>query len=276
MIRSRDDDTDGLLEAPPAWLRLLLPGLFVLALLGLWQVAVQALHVSPLILPPPSAILRDLVDNAGSLGMSLVNTLVVTIEAFLLGSAVGIGLAIALSRSRLFALAVGPLMVVFQVTPVVAIAPLVLVWVGLDHVNRALLALASIIAFFPVLSNTLLGLASVDHALQDLFTMRRASSWQRLLLLELPSALPQMLGGLRIAGGLALVGAVVAEFVAGSGTATGLAWRIIEASNRLNTPRMFACLFLLAMLGVMISGALALVQHLCLRHWHESALRRER
>ncbi len=267
---------DGLLADPPPWLRVLAPAGFAALLLLLWEAAVRLGQVSPLLLPPPSAVLGDLYRDRASLAASLLNTLAVTLEALLAATAIGVALAVALFRSRLLELAVGPLMVILQVTPVVAIAPLILVWIGLDHVALALLALATLIAFFPVLSNTLLGLKSVDRDLQDLFTMRRASGWQRLLLLELPSALPQILGGVRIAGGLALVGAVVAEFVAGSGTATGLAWRIMEAADRLNTPRMFAALFLLALLGIAISGCLTLVQHLCLRRWHESAMRPER
>ena len=267
--------SDGLLADPPPWLRFIIPCCFIALLLGFWQAAVRLLSVSPLILPPPSAILADLYENRVSLILSTWNTLLVTAESFLLASAIGVVVAIAFSRSRLLEMAAGPLMVVTQVTPTVAIAPLVLVWVGLDHVDRAVLALATIIAFFPIFSNTMLGLKSVNHDLQDLFTLRKASSWQRLVYLELPSALPFILSGMRIGGGLALVGAVVAEFVAGSGTATGLAWRIVEAANRLNTPRMFAALVLLALLGVGISGGLALVQHLCLRRWHESAMRRE-
>ena len=157
----------------------------------------------------------------------------------------------------------------------VAIAPLILIWVGLNHIERALLILATIVAFFPILSNTTLGIKSVDHNLLNLFDLYGASRWQKLRLLQLPASLPYLLGGMKISGGLALIGAVVAEFVAGSGTGTGLAWRIVESSNRLNIPRMFAALTLLSLLGVVIFFGLSALETLLLRKWHESAVRRE-
>ncbi|GAN54406.1 ABC transporter permease [Tanticharoenia sakaeratensis] len=269
-------DWSYLLARPPLWLRTALPTAFFAILLAIWEAVVRLGHVSPLILPTPSAVASDLWLHAGTLLWSTWNTFVVTVEAFAIGSVAGIVLAILFSRSRLLDLSVSPLMVLTQVTPTVAIAPLVLVWVGVDNVNAAILILAAIIAFFPVTANTMMGLKSVSHDLHDLFTVRRASSWQRLVLLELPAAMPYTLSGMKLAGGLALVGAVVAEFVAGSGTDAGLAWRISEAANRLNTPRMFASLFLLGLLGVGISGLLSLVQYLCLRRWHEAAIVRDR
>jgi len=164
--------------------------------------------------------------------------------------------------------------VILQVTPVVAIAPLLLIWLPQA---AAVLACAWIVAFFPMLANTTLGLRSADHNLLDLFALYGASRLQRLMHLTLPSALPHMLTGLRIAGGLSLIGAVVAEIAAGSaGAGSGLAYRIVESSYRLNIPRMFAALTLLAMAGVGIYFALSLVSYLVLRRWHESAILRER
>jgi len=173
-------------------------------------------------------------------------------------------------------MALFPYAVVLQVTPIVAIAPLILIWVGYERVEVALLILAWLAAFFPVLSNTTLGLRSADHNLRDLFRLYGASRWQVLSDLQLPSALPYILAGMKISGGLALIGAVVAEFVAGSGTATGLAWRIIEAGNRLDIPRMFAALFLLSILGITIFFTLTAIEQRALRHWHESAVRQVR
>ena len=187
----------------------------------------------------------------------------------------GVLLAVLFSQSRIIELALFPYAVVLQVTPVVSIAPLVIIWVGFDNVNRALLILAWIVAFFPILSNTTLGLSSTDPNLRNLFRLYGASRWQILTQLQLPTALPYLLAGMKISGGLALIGAVVAEFVAGSGAATGLAWRIVESGNRLNIPRMFAALILLSALGIAIFMALTLVQHLVLRKWHESAVKRE-
>jgi NitT/TauT family transport system permease protein len=161
------------------------------------------------------------------------------------------------------------------VTPVVAIAPLVLIWVGFDRAQLALLILAWIIAFFPILSNTVLGLRSADHNLRDLFQLYHASRWQTLRHLLLPAALPHILSGMKVSGGLALIGAIVAEFVAGSGTSSGLAWRIIEAGNRLQIPKMFAALVLLSLTGIVIFFALSMLERVLLRRWHESAVIRE-
>ena len=260
---------------PSPFMRFAVPCVFFIVLLGIWEESVRIFHISPLILPAPSAVIYDFWMNAGSLLRSLCNTFLVTIEAFILATLCGVTLAIVFSRFVLLELAIGPLMVITQVTPMVAIAPLILVWVGLDHVNEAILWIAVVIAFFPIMSNTLLGLRSINFGLRDMFVLYRANSWQRLVYLELPSVLPYILSGMRIAGGLALIGAVVAEFVAGSGTNPGLAWRIVEASNRMNAPRMFSALALLCCLGVLISSLLACLQYVCLRRWHESAVRKD-
>ena len=194
--------------------------------------------------------------------------------ALLAAVASGGALAVLFAQSRALERALLPWAVVLQVTPVVAIAPLILIWV--EDVTAALLVCASIVAFFPVLSNTALGLRSADRNLVDLFRLYGASRWQALAMLRLPSALPFFLAGLRVAGGLSLIGAVVAEFVAGAGgTGSGLAFRILEAGYQLRIPRMFAALALISALGIGIFAALGLVQHLLLRRWHESAARAE-
>jgi NitT/TauT family transport system permease protein len=154
------------------------------------------------------------------------------------------------------------------VTPIVSIAPIIVIWVGLDHVERAVFILATIVAFFPILSNASLGLRSVDPGLSDLFRLYRANRRQRLFLLQLPSALPALLAGARISGGLALIGSVVAEFVAGSGEATGLAWLIYSAGQRLEIPKLFAGLFLLSLTGLALNFAVGRIEHLLLRRWH--------
>jgi NitT/TauT family transport system permease protein len=200
-------------------------------------------------------------------------TLVVTFEGFVLAAVGGVGLAILFNQSWLIEYSLFPYAVILQVTPVVAIAPLLLIYLPQP---LAVLACAWIVAFFPVLANTTLGLASVDHNLIALFDLYKASRWQMLWRLKLPAALPQMLAGLRIAGGLSLIGAVVAEIAAGSaGAGSGLAYRIAESGYRLNIPRMFAALLLLSLAGVAIFFALSLVNYLALRRWHESAVRRE-
>lgn len=255
--------------------RIFLPFAVGVAFLLLWEGLVRHYAVPEFVLPAPSRIAESLVENFGSLMISLMVTLKVTILAFLLAVIGGVGLAIVFSQSRAIEGALFPYAVILQVTPVVSIAPLILIWVGFDRVELALLIIAWIVAFFPILSNTTLGLRSADHNLRDLFRLYGASRWQVLSELLLPSALPYMLGGMKISGGLALIGAVVAEFVAGSGASTGLAWRIIEAGNRLDIPKMFAALLLLSALGIAIFFALSWLEHRLLKRWHESALRRE-
>jgi NitT/TauT family transport system permease protein len=252
--------------------RIAVPVLLGVIVLAAWELLVRWLAVPKFVLPAPSLIVRALIADFPVLAASLWVTLRITLLAFAAAVVCGVALAALSVQSRLVEVAIFPYAVMLQVTPVVAIAPLILIWVGLDHLDRALLILATIVAFFPILSNTTLGLKSADHNLLDLFQLCGATRWQRLRLLQLPSALPYLLGGMKIAGTLALIGAVVAEFVAGSGTGEGLAWRIVESANRLNIPRMFAALLLLSAAGIVIFFALSLVSYLLLRRWHESAL----
>lgn len=262
-------------DAPSRTSRFLIPIVLGIVFLGLWEFLVRWLQIPKFVLPPPSMIVEALLDDYSTLLMSLWNTFKITGMAFVVAVVLGVTGAILFTQSRLFEMSLFPYAVVLQVTPIVSIAPFILIWVGLDHIERALLILATIVAFFPILSNTTLGMKSVDHNLLNLFDLYHASRWQRLRYLQLPSAMPYLLGGMKISGGLALIGAVVAEFVAGSGTGTGLAWRIIESSNRLNIPRMFAALLLLSVLGVTIFFSLSALETLLLRKWHESAVGRE-
>lgn len=251
-----------------------MPALVGLLVLGLWEGLVRAFAVPPYVLPGPVAIMQAMVADWGLLWASLLVTLRIALLALLAAVSVGGLLAILFAQSRWVERALFPYAVVLQVTPIVAIAPLILIWV--DDVTLALLICAWIVAFFPVLSNTVLGLNSADRNLLELFRLYGATRWQVLWLLRLPSALPFFLAGLRVAGGLALIGAVVAEFVAGAGgTGSGLAFRILEAGYQLKIPRMFAALALISACGIAIFAVLGLVQHLLLRHWHESALRPE-
>ena len=254
-------------------MRFALPGIVLAFLVIGWEALVVLRNVPPYVLPAPSLILSTLVTDWPILGASLGSTLLTTLQGFALAAGGGVGLALLFHQSRLLEYSLYPYAVILQVTPVVAIAPLLLIYLP-QHL--AVLACAWIVAFFPVLANTTLGLNSVDRNLTDLFRLYGASRAQVLWNLELPAALPAMLAGLRIAGGLALIGAVVAEIAAGSaGAGSGLAYRIAEAGYRLNIPRMFAALLLLALAGVVIFFLLTLLSHLLLRHWHESAARRE-
>jgi NitT/TauT family transport system permease protein len=236
----------------------LAPAAFGLVALGLWQAAVTLLQVPQYIVPGPVAILRAYVADFASLNESLLSTLTVTFAALIAATVLGVVLALAMAASKLVRAAIQPWAVTLQVTPVVAIAPLIIIWI--NNPFWALVVCATVIAFFPVLSNTAAGLAATPPELLDLFRLNAASRLQTLAWLRLPAALPYFLAGLRISGTLALVGAVVAEFVAGSGGfASGLAYRILEAGYRLEIPRMFAALVLLALAGIVLYAALGMV-----------------
>jgi NitT/TauT family transport system permease protein len=257
------------------WLRYLLPLLLGIAVLLAWQWAVGRYEVPVFVLPGPDAIWPAFTENFASLMGSLWVTLRITWLAFAIALAGGLALAIVFSQSRAAEMALYPYAVVLQVTPVLAIAPLILIWIGYDHVERAAVVIALIVAFFPILSNATLGLRSVDPGLVDLFRLYGATRLQTLWRLQLPGALPLILAGMKVSGGLALIGAVVAEFVAGSGTSTGLGWRIIEAGNRLEIPKMFASLGLLSAVGIANFYALTGLEWLVLHKWHESARERQ-
>ncbi len=247
----------------------LLPVLALAGGLAVWHLVVRVFDLPSYVLPGPGLVFSTLIEDRGILWESLGITLLTTLEGFAAAAVGGIALAFAFSQWRCLEQAFFPYAVILQVTPVIAIAPLLLIYLPQQ---AAVVTCAWIVAFFPVLSNTTLGLKSADHNLAGLFQLYGASRWQTLVHLRLPAALPYVMGGLRIAGGLALIGAVVAEIAAGSaGAGSGLAYRIAESGYRLNIPRMFAALLLLSLAGIAIYAALALASHLVLRHWHESA-----
>ncbi len=253
------------------WLPLLAGLIFLLG----WEATVRVLHIAPYVLPAPTLILSSLLANWQDLLRALGNTALVTISAFFLALVSGMALGTIVTMSRTVERIVWPYAVALQVTPIIAIAPLIIIWVGLSRVWLALLILSWLVAFFPVLSNTVIGIKSVDHGLQNLFTLYRATRWQRLRYLQFPAALPFILSGARISSGLSVIGAVVAEFVAGSGTSTGLAWTIVQSGNMLDVPRMFAALMLLSGFGIAIWYIMSSVQTKLLRHWHESETKNE-
>ncbi len=243
------------------------PAALIALLLAVWEAACRLAHVPPYFLPPPSQIVIALAEGAPSLALAAWRTLSVALFALILASltAVSIGLATALSPA--LQRAVHPLAVGLQVTPLIAIAPLFVIWAGIDHPARAVIALAAVVAFFPIYSGTVTGLRSADPNLEKLFDLYGAKPLQRLLRLRLPSALPAILEGHKVAAGLAIVGAVVAEFVAGSGGAQGIAWRILEAGNRLQTARMFAAIIVLAVMAALLQLAFQALERRALRWW---------
>jgi NitT/TauT family transport system permease protein len=254
--------------------RWLLPSLVMVIVIGAWQAYVTIAEVPHYILPSPLLVAQTIVSDWEVLWPAMVVTGRLTVLALLFAVIGGLAIAVAFTQSKWVGLAMFPYAVILQVTPVVAIAPLLQIYVESAFV--AALLCAWIVAFFPILSNTTIGLKSADHNLQDLFAIYGATRWQTLRYLSAPSALPYFLGGLKIAGGLALIGAVVAEFVIGrAGTGLGLASTLLEASYRFNFGRLYAALILISVMGVAIFGLMSLISYLCLFRWHESALKRE-
>ena len=250
-----------------------LPGGALLAAVFAWEAVVRIYDIQPVILPSPSLIVATLIKDWRTLLGSLEVTLSITFEALAAATIGGFLLALVFAQSRVIERAFFPFAVIMQVTPIISIAPLLLVYLTS---GQAVLVCAFLVAFFPILANTALGLSSVDHNLVDLFQLYRAPRWRQLLWLRIPASLPYFLGGLRIGGGLALVGAIVAEIAAGSaGQGAGLAFRIVESGYRLNIPRMFAALLLISVTGIAIFVTLSAFSHLLLHRWHDSARTRE-
>lgn len=268
-------EKDALPGAPAfvRFLRVLVPvAMIAIAIVG-WDAVVQVNDIPRYILPSPADVAGSLYADWGTLFPALLVTLRITFTALLLALVGGVAIAILLVQSRWIELALFPYAVILQVTPIIAIAPLLLIY---TNTPTTILVCAFLVAFFPILSNMVAGLKSVDHNLIDLFELHGASRLQTLFLLKLPAAMPYFLAGLRIGGGLALIAAVVAEFVAGTaGQGSGLAFRLLESQYRLNMPRLFAALVLLSVTGVAIFGLTSLLSWLLLRRWHESAVRRE-
>jgi NitT/TauT family transport system permease protein len=255
-------------------LQIIIPVLVVVVLVLIWYVGVVVSGVPQYILPSPLAVANALYKDWPTLGPALWVTTKITLMSLGLALIGGVGIAVFLVQGKWIELAFYPIAVILQVTPIVAISPLILIYAPTTQV--ALLICAFLVAFFPILSNMVQGLKSVDHNLLNLFDLYGASRWQTLIYLKLPASLPYFMTGLRIGGGLALIAAVVAEFAAGSaGAGSGLAFRLLEAQYRLNIPRLFAALILLSCLGVVIFALTSFISWLALHRWHESSIKRE-
>lgn len=270
--------------APPCWLvglkkiasvDVIAPIVVGIFALLAWDIFVRVTKMPPYLLPGPFLVLKTLISDWNILFSALIITLQITIAAFILAVVSGLLVAILFAQNKWIERSLFPYAVILQTTPIVAIAPLIIIWLK-NSTFAALVVCAWIVAFFPIVSNTTLGLNSIDHNLSNVFQLYRASRWQTLLYLRLPAAMPYFLGGLRISGGLALIGAVVAEFVAGTGgSRSGLAYQILMASYNLQIPRMFAALFLIGALGVSIFVLLTILSNFVLKNWHESTVKRE-
>jgi NitT/TauT family transport system permease protein len=247
--------------------RILAPIALIGLILGIWELACRTLGVAQYVLPPPSVIGEAAIQNAPLLLASAWNTLSTALLALAISSIIACGVALLVSLNPLLEAAVRPVAVTIQSTPIIAIAPLALIWAGVEHPERAILGLAVVVAFFPIFSGALTGLNAADPDLERLFDLYGATPLQRLFRLRLPSATPFLLEGHKVAAGLAIVGAVVAEFGAGSGGVQGLAWRILEASNRLQMPKVFAALLVLAVMAASLFGVLQALEQEILVRW---------
>ncbi len=243
------------------------PVVFIAVLLGVWEVGCRAANLPAYLLPPPSAIGKVLVESWPLLLSSAWNTLLTALVALLVASLVASSLALLTALSPIIERAVQPLAVTLQVTPVIAIAPFLVIWAGLEHPERAVVVAAAVAAFFPIYSGVATGLKSADPDLERLFRLYGATRLQTLWRLRLPAATPFVLEGHKVGGGLAVIGAVMGEFVAGSGGSQGLAWRILEATNRLQTAKAFAALFVLALMGAGLYALLQLLEKRALVWW---------
>ena len=251
--------------------RVAYPAIVLVILVIAWQGMVTGMNLPPYLVPSPVLMVKTLIADWGALGGALVVTLKVTVLSFVLATVVGVLISFLFVQNRIVETALFPYAVLLQVTPIVSIAPLIIIWV--KDPTASLVICSAIIALFPIISNTTLGLRSVDPDLQSYFVLNKATRWQTLIRLRIPSALPYFFGGLRISSGLALIGAVVSEFVAGTGgTGTGLAYQILMSGYQLNIPRMFAALLLISLTGVGLFVLMAWLTKLALGGWHASEI----
>jgi NitT/TauT family transport system permease protein len=249
--------------------RIVYPGLVAIVLIAAWQGLVVGMDLPPYLVPSPFLMVKTLFTDWAALGSALLVTLEITVLAFAVATVAGVLISFLFVQNKQIETALFPYAVLLQVTPIVAVAPLIIIWV--KNPTASMVICASLVALFPIISNTTLGLRSVDTDLQSYFRMNRATRWQTLMRLRIPSALPYFFGGLRISSGLALIGAVVAEFVAGTGgSGAGLAYQILQAGFRLNIPRMFAALLLISLTGVALFAAMAWLTRRALGSWHAS------
>ena len=251
--------------------RVMYPLLVGVVLVALWQGLVTVMELPPYLVPSPYLMIQTLVTDWVPLGLALLVTLKITVLSFVVATLAGVLISFLFVQSKLIETALFPYAVLLQVTPIVAVAPLIIIWV--KNPTAAMVVCAALVALFPIISNTTLGLRSIEPDLQSYFKLNHATRWQQLVRLRIPSALPYFFGGLRISSGLALIGAVVAEFVAGTGgSGAGLAYQILQAGFQLNIPRMFAALLLISLTGVALFVLMAWLTKLALGSWHASEL----
>jgi NitT/TauT family transport system permease protein len=248
-------------------------GAFV-GFLVLWKLAVTLFEIKPFILPPPEAVIWAFRDEGLYLLRQLAHTAQMAVMGYALAIAVGVSVAILFSQSKLLEVSLYPYAVLLQTTPIIAIAPLIVIWAGIG--DKSIITISFIISLFPIIANTTLGLTSVDNNLLNLFRLNNANRWQELVWLRIPYALPSMFTGLRISSGLSVIGAIVGEFLVGTGgTEGGMGYTLIIVAGQLKTALLFASVLLCALLGITFFFAVSFVGNRLLRNWHESAVTHE-
>ena len=233
-------------------------------ILGAAEISVRAGWVQAFLIPTPSAVIKTLFSQRADLAVALGQTTLAATIGFAMSIAIGVLTALLLTSSTIARRALYPYAVFFQTVPVIAIAPLLVIWFGFGLTTC--IASACIVSVFPIIANTLSGLLSTDPALRDLFRLYRASSLATLFKLRLPFALPQILTGLRVSGGLAVIGTIVGEFIAGN----GLGGQIDVALTQQRVDLVFAAILLASLLGLTIFATINLLSWFLLRHWHAS------
>ena len=228
------------------------------------ELAVRYSLVKSYLVPAPSSILRAMIESRAELFDALLTTSASALVGFLLSTIAGIAIAVFLSSSRAIQRAFYPYAVFFQTVPIIAIAPLLVIWFG--YGMRTVIASAFVVSIFPVIANTLSGILSTEPALRDLFRLYGASTLVTLFKLRLPAALPQILTGLRVASGLAVIGAIVGEFIGGQ----GLGSVVDVARTQQRVDKVFAAVLLASVLGLALFGLINLVSYITLRRWHAS------
>lgn len=256
-------------------IKLLGPILALIIFLSLWQFVPIMLDIKPFILPKPTDVVEAAIDNWHLLWPAMQVTIFESVIGFLLSAVVGIGISILLASSRVLEISLYPYAVILQTIPVVAIAPIVVIWFGSGF--NSIVIISFLIGFFPVVSNTLMGLNSVDKNMGDLFKLYNASKWQTMFKLRIPAAMPFIMSGLKISCTLAIIGSITGEYIAGIGGGKGgLGYAITVAAVQLKTPYLFACAISGALFGIVFYLLVSYLSRLVLKSWHESAMKVEK
>ncbi len=243
--------------------------------ISLWQAIPTILEIKSFILPKPTDVVAAAIKDWHLLWPAMQITIVEAVIGFSLSAVIGIGVSILLASSRIIEISLYPYAVILQTIPVIAIAPIVVIWFGSGF--NSIVIISFLIGFFPIVSNTLMGLNSVDKNMVDLFQLYNASKWQTMWKLRIPAAMPYIMSGLKVSCTLSIIGAITGEYIAGIGGGKGgLGYAITVAAVQLKTPYLFACAIAGALFGIVFYLIVSFISRLVLSSWHESAIKVEK